>query len=252
MKDRVRAVAGVLGAGLLWGLADQITKFWAVMRLTRLVPEGAGVGSRLHLYLTSDGLSMLARAPVPVIPGFWQHVYVENRAGAFGLLSGAPFALRRAIFLGVAALATGGILWMASRSGEQPRPRLVRLGLALVLGGALGNLFDRALHGYVIDFVDWYAGRYHWPVFNVADVGIVVGVFLLLFFSSPRRRVERVDDEDEAAWADSDGPSGEPEGARTDPGLQSRQPAPAPGSVVEREVAARTHAVDEATCDLEA
>lgn len=237
MRGRLRAAGGVLAGGLLWGLLDQATKFWAVMRLTRLVPDGVGIGARLRLYLSSDGLSGLARAPIQVIPGVWQHVYVENRAGAFGLLSGAPFALRRAIFLGVAALATGGILWMASRSGEQLRPRLLRLGLALVLGGALGNLFDRALHGYVIDFVDWYAGRYHWPVFNVADVGIVVGVFLLLFFSGPRRRDEAVEDPVGAARVDPEGAPGEADGASADPGAdpgaQSPRPAPAPTGVIE-------------------
>jgi len=57
---------------------------------------------------------------------------------------------------------------------------LLIIALALVLGGALGNLYDRLVYGYVIDFIDWYVGDYHWPAFNIADASIFLGAVLLI------------------------------------------------------------------------
>lgn len=173
-----RAVLTVLGLGLGWTVLDQVTKYLAVAHLTRLFPADAGLFERLGLFYGTDGLYRLAGPGVTVLAPVWNHVYVQNAAGAFGLLSGAPLAVRQGVFTGVAILAALGLLWMAWRT--RGGGALTPLALGLVFGGAVGNLVDRAVHGYVIDFVDWHLGRWHWPAFNVADVGIVVGVFALL------------------------------------------------------------------------
>jgi signal peptidase II len=176
----------VLTLGLLWTAADQWTKYMAVRDLTVLFERqgGESLGERVRLFYGTHGLYPYAKAPTQIIPGVWNHVYVQNPAGAFGLLSGASETVRRVVFTGVAILAAIGILWMARQNyGKGMLP--TQLGLALVFGGALGNLIDRVVHGYVIDFIDWYVvigGKArHWPAFNLADVGIVVGVFGLFF-----------------------------------------------------------------------
>lgn len=170
----------VLAIGLLWLLLDQSTKYLAVADLTRLFPPDAAFGERVSLFLETRDLRHLARPPVQIAP-LWEHLYVQNPSGAFGLLSGLPTGPRIAVLATVALLASLGLLWMAGRqTGGGWRLMLTRVGLALVLGGALGNLFDRIVHGYVIDFIHWHTDSFSWPPFNIADVGIVVGVFALL------------------------------------------------------------------------
>lgn len=174
-----KALLIVVCIGLAWALADQWTKYLAVRDLTRLFPEDAGLLERLKLFYGTHGLYSYAKAPVEIIPGFWNHVYVQNPAGAFGFLGNAPEAVRRFLFTGVAFLASIGILWLSFYTYGKGM-LFGQVSLGLVFGGAVGNLTDRLFHGYVIDFIDWYATInnkvYHWPAFNLADVGIVMGI----------------------------------------------------------------------------
>ena len=117
---------------------------------------------------------------VEVIPGCFHFRFARNRGAAFGLLNSDRFDpfWRRIFLLGVASVAIVLILGIYRRVG--PGQRLTAVSLALILSGALGNLIDRALLGWVIDFVDWHwKDVYHWPTFNVADAAITVGVILL-------------------------------------------------------------------------
>ncbi len=116
---------------------------------------------------------------LPVLPGFFNLTYVLNPGAAFGLLAGAAAAFRGPFFIAVSVLAIAVICYYHARYARgHPLPTV---GLALILGGALGNLIDRLRPlGMVIDFLDFYLGVYHWPAFNVADSGITVGVGLLL------------------------------------------------------------------------
>jgi len=115
---------------------------------------------------------------LPVLPGFFNLTYVLNPGAAFGLLAGAAAAFRGPFFIAVSVLAIAVICYYHARYARgHPLPTV---GLALILGGALGNLIDRLRVGMVIDFLDFYLGAYHWPAFNVADSGITVGVGLLL------------------------------------------------------------------------
>jgi signal peptidase II len=115
---------------------------------------------------------------VSVIPGLLDLTHVRNTGAAFGLLNAAEFPGKPAVMIGIAALALLAIAAYGAQLGLHER--LARLGLALILGGAIGNLIDRALRGYVVDFVDMYWGTWHFWAFNVADAAITVGAALVI------------------------------------------------------------------------
>lgn len=106
---------------------------------------------------------------IRVLP-FFNIVYVENIGSAFGMFK----SLGNIFFIAVAALTMVFVTVLIIKDKDN------RLSFSLILGGATGNLTDRIIRGYVIDFLDVYAGRYHWPAFNVADSALTIGIFLLL------------------------------------------------------------------------
>jgi signal peptidase II len=110
---------------------------------------------------------------------FFNLVLMFNRGAAFSFLATAG-GWQRWFFAAVTVVIGIGILWMLRRQHAQ---RLVSTALALVLGGALGNLWDRLTLGHVIDFLQLHAAGYYWPAFNVADSAITVGVVLLVWDS---------------------------------------------------------------------
>ena len=111
----------------------------------------------------------------PVTP-FFNLVLVHNTGAAFSFLSGAS-GWQREFFIGVTALALAMILWMVRRHREE---LLFCWGLACVAAGAVGNLIDRVSHGYVVDFLDFHAGGWHFWAFNLADSSITLGAALLI------------------------------------------------------------------------
>jgi signal peptidase II len=114
----------------------------------------------------------------PIVEGLVRLTYVQNRGAAFGILSEAGLPYQSVMFSMVSVLALLAIALYAWRMPVQSR--LPQTALALVMGGAVGNLLDRARLGYVIDYMDVYWGPHHWPAFNVADSAISVGVTLLV------------------------------------------------------------------------
>lgn len=134
-------------------VADQITKFL--------------VRSTIPLYSKRS-----------VIPRLLDFTHVQNTGAAFGLLNASAFPYKSALMIAVATLALVAISLYARQLGSEER--MSRYGLALILGGALGNLIDRAVSGYVVDFVDVYWGDAHFWAFNVADAAITVGAILVL------------------------------------------------------------------------
>jgi signal peptidase II len=113
-----------------------------------------------------------------VIPGFFRLTHVENRGAAFGLFADSPseWKIAALVLFSIVALAIVSVLlWRNSHSIHT-----TGIGLALILGGAVGNLWDRLLSGRVVDFLLFYIGQYQWPAFNVADSAIVVGAGLLV------------------------------------------------------------------------
>ncbi len=141
----------VLWISALVVVLDQLTKWVALKYLTR------------HL-------------EVPVIP-FVNLTLVYNRGAAFGFLNNAD-GWQNLFFIAIALIACAVITYLILRLRQNDI--MVGLALSLILGGAAGNLIDRFLHGYVIDFVDVYYGSWHWPAFNVADSAITVGAAVLV------------------------------------------------------------------------
>lgn len=113
-----------------------------------------------------------------VLEGVLRLTYVRNRGAAFGVLSDAELPYQAWLFAGVSLLALFAIGVYAWRLPAASR--LPRLALALIIGGALGNLIDRVRLGYVIDFIDVFWRTHHWPAFNAADSAITIGVSLLV------------------------------------------------------------------------
>ena len=114
-----------------------------------------------------------------LIPGFVDLTHVQNTGAAFGLLNSVDFPYKSVVMLVVASLALVAIALYGTQLGF--RDKIARIGLALILGGAFGNLLDRIIHGHVVDFIQLHAAGYYWPAFNVADSAITVGVALLLW-----------------------------------------------------------------------
>jgi signal peptidase II len=124
---------------------------------------------------------------IQVIPGIFNITHILNPGGAFGFLANSNYLLRYALFVGATVLAIGLIVYFY-RSVPPTHPWLAT-ALALICGGAIGNLIDRLRWGKVVDFLDFYLQQWHWPAFNVADsaisVGMVIFVYHLVFNKMP-------------------------------------------------------------------
>jgi len=122
-------------------------------------------------------VAALAGQPPVEVTSFFNLLLVYNRGAAFSFLAGAG-GWQREFFTVIALAASAWIIWLLYR---YPRQKLFCLALALVLGGALGNVIDRIMIGAVVDFLDFHAWGWHWPAFNVADSAITCGAVLLVW-----------------------------------------------------------------------
>jgi len=148
----VRKFSVPIVSALLLGAVDQASKVWAV----RVLP----------LY-----------EPREIVQGLFGLVHVRNTGVAFSMLSSLDHRWVHPFLILATVLAMGAVL---AYIAYLPCRGVAPVGLGLILGGAIGNLIDRARLGYVVDFLDMYWRGHHWPTFNVADVGISIGVVLLL------------------------------------------------------------------------
>ena len=127
--------------------------------------------------------------PVPVIDGAFNITYVQNTGVAFGFLDSFSSSFKVVLLCLVAAVAAVAVIVFSFRNS--PYNRLLQVSLGLILAGALGNLFDRARYGYVIDFLEFHARNHYWPSFNIADTAVSIGVILLAWETfrneTPRR-----------------------------------------------------------------
>ena len=117
----------------------------------------------------------------PVLPGFFDLVHTRNTGIAFSMLNDASPLIREWLLPGFSALAIVAIFvvfWKQSQGAAR-----IRWALALIVTGAIGNLYDRLAYGYVVDFLDFHVAGWHWPAFNVADMCITIGAGLLLLDS---------------------------------------------------------------------
>jgi signal peptidase II len=115
----------------------------------------------------------------PVIPGFFDLVYTRNDGMVFGLFAGGDRPMLGPLLVGLAVAVLLGVFWLVWKLPSMGGHRLSWLPLGLVFGGAVGNLYDRVVHGSVTDFLDFYIGGWHWPAFNVADSALTTGALLL-------------------------------------------------------------------------
>ena len=128
-------------------------------------------------------LSLLRPGESVAVTGFFNLLLVFNRGAAFSFLADAA-GWQQPFFIAVALIAAAVVSWLLWRN---PARRLLCAGLALILGGALGNLWDRVAYGHVVDFLDFHAMGWHWPAFNVADSAISVGAGILIAESFLRK-----------------------------------------------------------------
>lgn len=142
---------------------DQLSKIW--------------IDTHMNLYQS-----------IPVIPGF-NITYVRNYGAAFSFLSDAGGWQRWFFAILAASISIGIVIWMKKLKEDE---RLSAISLSLILGGAIGNLIDRVAYGYVIDFLDVYYKTHHWPVFNIADSAITVGVAIMFYESFTQKEREDV------------------------------------------------------------
>lgn len=114
-----------------------------------------------------------------VVPGFFSLTYIQNPGAAFGLFGKTTDTLRSVLLIGI-SLAALFILFLIYVKVRE-RDLLLHTSIALIIGGAIGNLIDRIRFQWVIDFLDFYWDRYHWPAFNLADAAITIGTLVLMF-----------------------------------------------------------------------
>lgn len=142
-----------LGLSALVIVLDQLSKAWIISH-----------------FVLGESLSLL---------GVFDLVLAHNTGAAFSFLSDAG-GMQRWLFSAIAVVASAWIVWLLRRHQQQ---KLFCLALALILGGALGNLADRIAYGYVVDFLDFHWDKHHFPAFNVADSAISCGAVLILWDS---------------------------------------------------------------------
>jgi signal peptidase II len=210
------------------------TPSYAFLVLVSLSTLAADLGSKAWAEHRLDGY--------PGIVEVWKNhlalILARNRGGAWGLLQSTSENVRRPFFLLVSVAAIAFIMTLYRRL--QPHQRALQWGLPLVLGGALGNVFDRIRYGHVIDFIDAHVGEHHWPTFNVADIAICVGVGLMavdMFTSkrgrAPVRRASEVPPAQSGEPVPTPYPWYPPPGAseaNAAPPAPEAEPAPAPGA----------------------
>jgi signal peptidase II len=183
-----RSVLLLFGVATLIVILDQWTKRWAMEHLA-------------------------GRDPVPVIGEIVRFTFTRNSGVAFGLGSGLPFPY--AVFSILAAIV---ILYLFFRHPAHSLPR--QLALALILGGALGNLVDRVTSGQVVDFILVGWRRWYWPVFNLADSAVSAGV--VLFALTWAGHTERLEPAETSPPAPAPGSSGDPHAPAVGPGVEER------------------------------
>jgi signal peptidase II len=172
--------------------------FWIVSIVSLVADQAAKIWARASLPVHPTGCSIpgdiIARKcmgmPVKVIDGFWDWRLSMNPGSAFGLFGsfGASFTRVFLSLIGIAAVV--GMVYMLRKSRSDQR--VLHWALALVAGGAVGNLIDRIYFSVVTDFVLWKYKTHEWPVFNIADVVLVVGVGLMFIDISKENKREKL------------------------------------------------------------
>lgn len=145
---------------------------WVILSIIVIVID---LGTK---YLASHNLTY--GQPVEILP-FFNLTLLHNYGAAFSFLSNSNTTWQVIVLSGIALIVAIVILvWLARLPKNK---NLTACALSLILGGALGNVYDRMIHGYVVDFLDFHINNYHWPAFNIADSAICIGAVILILMS---------------------------------------------------------------------
>ncbi len=157
ISDRVDRPQGV--RGLIWLALSAIV--FALDQWTKAI---ATASLELH-------------RPIEFVQGFWNWMLAHNYGVAFSLFDNQAGWQRYGLATFASIVALVFVVWLTR---VPARERATSVALALIVGGAIGNVTDRLRFGYVVDFIDWYVGKHHWPAFNIADSAVVCGAVLLV------------------------------------------------------------------------
>jgi lipoprotein signal peptidase len=174
---------------------DQVTKIWARASLP-VHPDGCVVPDDIIV-------RKCIGTPVTVIQGYWDWRLSMNPGSAFGLFGGLGANFTRVFLSLIGIAAVVGMVYMLRKS--RPDQRILHWALALVAGGAVGNLIDRIYYSVVTDFILWKYKTHEWPVFNIADVVLVVGVGLMFIDIQKENKREKLTRKDRQAKAKAAG-----------------------------------------------
>jgi signal peptidase II len=147
------------------GKVSRFQKFMGIVSLIIFV----------DLFTKYLAVKFFAFKTITIIPNFFDLTLVWNRGAAFGFLASAPEFVRKAVLIGASTIAAIAVIVYVYKNGQK-LSKLEFFSLALIAGGAIGNLYDRFFIGAVRDFLDFYIGNYHWPAFNIADSAITLGI----------------------------------------------------------------------------
>jgi len=134
------------------------------------------LADRSTKFIVDHSINLYRR--ITVIPGFLNLTHIRNRGAIFGFFSHSGEKIVYILLTIASLLALSLVVYYFFKT--PPTEKTMKISLSLILGGALGNLVDRMFKGYVIDFVDIYIKKWHWPSFNVADASITIGALLLV------------------------------------------------------------------------
>ncbi|MBN1939389.1 MAG: signal peptidase II [Candidatus Aminicenantes bacterium] len=150
--------------------------------MKRFAPYAALAGLVIVLDQVSKAL-IVAHVPfygsVRLIPGFLKLTHIHNKGAILGLFNSSEYSWAPALLLVLNAAALALVLYYFSKTTDEERA--ARFGLALIVGGALGNVIDRIARGFVVDFIEMSAGSFHWPTYNIADSCITIGAVVLVW-----------------------------------------------------------------------
>jgi signal peptidase II len=170
--NRALSYSRLLIFGAIILLLDQISKYWVIQNIEY---------GTYHF-----------PPPIPVIDGFFYLVHIGNKGAAWGMFHG--YQLQLAIF----ALVSIACIYLFRKALLLHKANM-QIVFGLIIGGIIGNFWDRIAHGHVVDFLDVHLPFYRWPAFNIADSAICVGVFLFALFSFiPEKKKQKLDQSAEA------------------------------------------------------
>ena len=142
------------------------------------------IADQLSKFIITQKVSLMTIKSV--VPGFFNITYIRNRGAIFGFFSGSGSQFIYIVLTLASLIALSLVAYYFFKTPHSER--FMKISLSLIMAGALGNLIDRIFRGYVVDFLDFYVKKWHWPSFNIADLCISTGAILLIYIFIFKKR----------------------------------------------------------------